>query len=178
MKIGLIGLAGSGKSYILKTISRYDFDVIEVDKIGHEALKDKGISSLVQDRFGTTDRSELGKIVFSDDSALRDLEAITHPWIKERVIELIEGNGNFVLDAAILFRMGLHKLVDEVWLVYASFPERLKRVEKRGWSKEELLKRDSAVVDDVLGNTDKVSKTIMNEEDDIALIEVERAFGF
>jgi len=169
MKIGLIGLAGSGKSYISKILNQYEFDIIEVDKIGHEALKDKSIASLVQDRFGTTDRSELGKIVFSDDGALRDLEEIIHPWIKERVTELTEGKDNFVLDAAILFRIGLHKLVDEVWLVYASFPERLKRVEERGWNKEELLKRDSAVVEDVLRNADKVTKTIMNEKSDAAI---------
>jgi len=46
MKIGLIGLAGSGKSYISKILSQYDFDVIEVDKIGHEAFKDKGYNEI------------------------------------------------------------------------------------------------------------------------------------
>src|SRR5688500_11265769 len=62
---------------------------------------------------GTLDRPALGAIVFSDDVARADLNAITHPKIAalaaERTRDFIEGGAQVVFyEAALLIENGLH----------------------------------------------------------------------
>jgi dephospho-CoA kinase len=105
--------------------------VIDADEIAREVL-DPGEPALdaVIVRFGTDllrddgslDRAALGRIVFGDPAALRDLEAIVHPAVRPRILAAIaaadEEDADIVIIEAIkLVEGGLAELCNEVWLI-------------------------------------------------------------
>ena len=76
MLIGIVGKSGAGKSSLVKRMMTFDNDIvhIDIDKIGHDILKDEkivnnivkivGDTSVVVD--GVIDRKKVGNIIFND----------------------------------------------------------------------------------------------------------------
>lgn len=93
MRIGLTGGIASGKSTVASELARLGAHVIDADVLAREVVAPgtEGFAAVV-DRFGPTvlrpdgslDRARLGRIVFSDAAARRDLEAIVHPAVRQR----------------------------------------------------------------------------------------------
>ena len=82
MIIGITGSFGSGKTTVANMFKRYRFKVIDVDKVYHKDFyKNHPLRNKIKKEFGTLNRSELRKKVFSDYSELRKLNKITHPII-------------------------------------------------------------------------------------------------
>ena len=88
MVVGITGPTGSGKTTALDSIRRLGGCVLDLDAVYHELLKTDGaLLDELDRRFpgviqgGTLDRKALGAIVFSDEAALRDLNAITGKYI-------------------------------------------------------------------------------------------------
>lgn len=90
--VGLTGGIGSGKSAVAELLAAKGAVIIDADVLARQAVE-PGTPALerIVARFGTEilqedgtlDRTRLGGIVFSDPTALKDLEAITHPAIRE-----------------------------------------------------------------------------------------------
>ena len=138
MIIGIAGKYCSGKNVIAGFIREYGFMVIDVDAIGHTVLereREKIISAFgmsVVDETGNVDRAKLGELIFGNRRNRAVLESILHPAMVKEVKEIIsKSGGNIVINAAILFRMGLHQLCDFVICVKAPFIIRLVRALKR-----------------------------------------------
>jgi dephospho-CoA kinase len=139
--IGLTGKACTGKNLVAEALSEKNFYVIDVDKLGHQALRDN--KDLIVKTFGNVltsegdvDRRALGNIVFSAKEKLRELESITHPGIKKIIINLIEEekkgkNRDVVINAAILERGKLLELCSHVIYVKSNFFVRYRRTKKR-----------------------------------------------
>ena len=132
MVIGLTGKYCSGKSSIAEEFEKKGFYLIEVDKLGHAALKTKKVE--VEKIFGNTiikneevDRPSLGKIVFKSSKKKRLLEEIVHPVMVREVEDVLkkQQGKNILIDAAILAYMGLHKYCDAVIWIKAPFFKRL-----------------------------------------------------
>ncbi len=97
VRIGLTGGIASGKTAVsdrLRQLGAYviDADVLarEVVAPGQPALADIVIrfGPGVLTPVGELDRARLGSLVFSDDQARRDLNAIVHPAVRRRAAEL------------------------------------------------------------------------------------------
>ena len=89
----------------------------------------------------------MGAIVFADPNALADLNAITHPAVKERIELLMKvPNGVHVaIDAIALFEGGLAPLCDVTVAVTAPLENRVQRLMARdGISEEYARKRIAA----------------------------------
>ncbi|NLM12928.1 MAG: dephospho-CoA kinase [Epulopiscium sp.] len=146
--IGLTGGSGSGKSTVVFLLSQLTkVYIIDADKIGHQIiLKGKPAYYDIIQHFGReilneegeVNRKRLGEIVFSDKDSLNILNKITHPRIREEIIKTIKqikqssSSYNYiVIDAALLIEVELHKIVDEVWAVYADEEKRIQRIMKR-----------------------------------------------
>ncbi len=163
--IGLIGGIGSGKSQVASILAARGAVVIDADRVGHEVLERAEVALEVVRRFGagvlrpipagtgapSIDRRALGKVVFADPAALRDLETIVHPLMEDRFHEMIselarEGRARaIVLDAAILLEKNWDRYCDLVVFVNCPWELRLERVAaSRGWSAETLRSRESA----------------------------------
>ena len=89
------------------------------------------------------DRKKLGKVVFSDEKALRDLNAITHNAVKEDVLRMLPNQPSLVaIDAIGLFEGDLAPLCHTTVAVTAPEEMRVRRLmERDGISEEYALSR-------------------------------------
>ena len=138
MVVGIAGKYCAGKDTLVALLSRRGFEVIDVDKVGHQVLLDRreeitqAFGPAVLSSLGEVNRRALGAIVFKNRKARRRLEAIVHPEMVSRVRDVIEDRGGrIIINAAILFHMGLHRLCDVVICVKAPMLVRLRRALKR-----------------------------------------------
>jgi dephospho-CoA kinase len=138
MVLGLTGGYCAGKDAAARILAARGFSVIDVDAVGHEVLGLKAaevaaaFGPSVRREDGTIDRRALGRIVFSDPAALRRHEAIVHPAMVEIVkARAAARQGDTLINAAILFRLGLEGLCDAVLCVTAPLPVRLLRAMRR-----------------------------------------------
>lgn len=139
MVVGVSGKYCAGKSTVADLLeAEWGFLQIDVDALGHQALERR--RDEVLSRFGSgivvdgrIDRRRLGGIVFGNPQALADLESIVHPEMIAMVEETIrrEAERDVVVNAAILFKMGLDRLCDTVIWVEAPVLRRIFRARRR-----------------------------------------------
>jgi len=102
LRVGLTGGIGSGKSTVAQRFRELGAVVVDADQLAREvvAVDSAGLAAIRQ-RFGdavmapdgSLDRGALGRVVFADEKARKDLEAITHPLIGARTRALVEAAG-------------------------------------------------------------------------------------
>lgn len=174
--VGLIGGMGSGKSRVAEEFRRRGACTISGDELGHEALRQPEIKARAVERWGRgvlnaegeIDRRKVAAIVFAEPAELKALEALSFPFIKERVRAEIErarsaGCPLVILDAAVLLEARWREVCDRVAFVDAPRAERLRRLkEQRGWTEAEVSARErvqlpleekAARADDVIDNS-------------------------
>ena len=98
---------------------------------------------------GSLDRAALGRIVFADPTALRDLEAIVHPAVRQRILAALaeaaaDGAEAVVVEAIKLVEGGLAELCDEVWFVTCDPSVQRDRLIGRGSSPRDADQRIAA----------------------------------
>ena len=116
--IGITGGSGCGKTTLLNIIRDRGGLILDCDAIYHELLKtDKAMLSAIDARFpgvmedGILNRKKLGTIVFADEKALLDLNAITHTAVKKEVLRRLESSPKLAaIDAIGLFEGHLAEL--------------------------------------------------------------------
>lgn len=138
MVIGVAGGYCAGKDTVVRILEEAGLPSIDVDAVGHRVLAERSDEVLaafgpgVLDAEGGVDRRKLGRLVFGDAAALARLESIVHPRMREVVAEEVARlGGHCVVNAAILYRMGLHELCDLVVCVRSRLWLRLRRARKR-----------------------------------------------
>jgi len=134
--------------------------VIDADSIAKEITdSDQDVREQIRKTFGQgvflphggLDRRELARIVFADKEALQKLNRIVHPHmvraIKEEIEKAkVEGNHPLiVVNAALIYEVGMEKDLDSVIVVSASLKNRIRRIMRRdGLSEDEILNRINA----------------------------------
>ena len=153
MIIGITGGTGCGKTTLLDLIRQAGGLVLDCDAVYHELLRsDARLLAAIDSRFpgtvenGILQRKVLGNIVFSDEQALADLNAITHSAIKQEVLRRLESAPALAaIDAIALFEGGLAELCDLTVAVTAPEEDRVRRLMLRdGISEEYARKRIAA----------------------------------
>ncbi len=90
LKVAVTGGIGTGKSVVLAQLAACGAPVVDADAVVHECLRaGTPAASAIRARFGEAvmvergdvDRARLAAIVFQDEHARRDLEAILHPAV-------------------------------------------------------------------------------------------------
>jgi dephospho-CoA kinase len=154
--IGLTGNIGCGKSTVLCMLQALGARVVDADKLAHQVMEPgTPVWYAIVDTFGQAiltpdgriDRPALGRIVFSAPAALRRLEAIVHPAVREKIREQIEEATEplVVIEAIKLVETGLHRLLNALWIVTCEREQQIERlVRKRGMSYETALQRIDA----------------------------------
>lgn len=144
LTVGVVGLAGSGKSTLSYIFQERGFVLINLDNIGHEILNEK--KDLVISLFGksneknnTIDRKKLGNIVFSSKEKLNLLNSIIHPEIKKKVLNILSEEENYIIEGAVLNQIGLFNyLTHSIW-IQVNEEIALKRLIKRGLERKKAL---------------------------------------
>ncbi len=153
MIIGITGGSGAGKSTLLQLIADMGGLVLDCDAIYHELLAaDKALLAAIGARFPGTvgaaglNRKKLGSMVFSDEKALQELNAITHGAVKREVLRRLESKPALAaIDAIALHESGLAELCQVTVAVIAPREQRIRRLMVReGISRDYAEKRIAA----------------------------------
>jgi dephospho-CoA kinase len=156
-RLGLTGGIGSGKSTVSARLAAHGAVVIDYDLLAREAVE-PGTPALaaIVERFGpdvispdgSLDRPALGAVVFADESARVDLEAITHPAIHDlaRAREAtVPDDGVVVHDHPLLAELQMAPLFDLVVVVDSPEHVQMQRlVELRGMTEADARARLAA----------------------------------
>ena len=155
--VGLTGGIASGKSSAGKIIEKLGGIIVDSDALARRVVQpgEPALEKIVQ-RFGTVvldkngalDREKLRDIVFHDDTALDDLNAIVHPAVYGEIAREMDEyrenpNGNILfLDIPLLYESGGEALVDAVVVVYVDRETQIQRLIARdGFAREEAENR-------------------------------------
>ncbi len=147
--LGLTGSIGMGKSTTAKFFAEEGVPVHDADAAVHR-LYDGEATAAIEAAFpGTTgngkvDREKLGKRVLGDDLAIKRLEHIVHPLVREaeeRFLAEAERKGAqvAVLDIPLLYETGGDKRCDAVVVVSAPAEQQRQRAFERSGMTEQKL---------------------------------------
>jgi dephospho-CoA kinase len=152
--VGVTGGIGSGKSTVSSMLTERGALVVDTDVVARQVVAPGGpaYDALVR-RFGPTlaaDRRALAGVVFSDPSALADLNGIVHPAVREEVARRMaklreEGADVVVLAVPLLVETGGAYGVDAVVVVDCPEDIAVRRlVEQRGMDEADVRRRMAA----------------------------------
>ena len=142
-RAGLTGSIGMGKSETAKLFARLGLPVFDADAAVHALYaRGGGGAAAIALRFpeavsgDKVDRGRLAELVAADPSALRALEALIHPLVREaeeRFIEAARARNEdvVVLDIPLLFETGRAETMDAIVVVSAPEAVQRERVLKR-----------------------------------------------
>ncbi len=127
--IGLTGSIGMGKSTVAQMFADARIPVHDADKTVHRLYTGRAVP-LIEAAFpgttaaGTVDRQKLAAAVLGDAAALKRLEAIVHPLVREEELAFLEtaresGAAIAILDIPLLFETGGGERVDRTVVVSA-----------------------------------------------------------
>jgi len=135
LRVALTGGIATGKSACLRRFAEHGAAVLDADRLARIAVEPgtPGLAAVVA-RFGrsvltaddTLDRTALGRIVFADPAARRDLESIVHPTVYAAIEAWFADLGAAtshadqakprlgIVDIPLLFETGRHTDFDRV----------------------------------------------------------------
>lgn len=159
--VGLSGGIGSGKSTVSEALAGLGAVIIDADRLAREVVEPgtPGLAA-IEERFGpgiltdagALDRPALGRVVFGDPAARRDLERITHPLVAARTRQLtdeVPAGSIVVHDVPLLVELGYAPRYHLVVIVGASRATRLDRlVSLRGMARRDAEQRIDAQASD------------------------------
>jgi len=176
-KVGITGGIGSGKTTACKVFEVLGIPVFYADTVAKEIMtQDSLLIEGLRSTFGNESYFEDGKlnnrhiagIVFNNEKALAQLNALVHPAVFRAFDaweETIPGTVPYTLkEAAILFESGSYKMCDTTILVTAPYEIKIKRLMQRDGVTEEQVK---ARMDKQLSDEEKAKLAnyfIVNDE--------------
>lgn len=143
--IGLTGGIATGKSAVSKMFRELGARVIDADVVARDVVEpgtpalaeiQKAFGDRMIDDDGSLDRAALGELVFRDAAARARLNAITHPRIGLRMVELAReareaGFAWVIYDAALLIENKIDEMLPATIVVACSEPTQLQRLMRR-----------------------------------------------
>ncbi|MCS7164610.1 MAG: dephospho-CoA kinase [Thermodesulfovibrio sp.] len=154
IKVGLTGNIGMGKSTVAELFKSLGAYVISTDKIVETLLEEPDVIEEIKRLFGDevivngkVNKKYVASVVFENSLMRIYLENILHPRVFKKVDEIIENipkRGEpliVVIEAPVIFERGYQNRFDIIITVFCPEETALERLEKKGFSKEEAIKR-------------------------------------
>ena len=150
--IGLTGGIGTGKSTVSRFLTEQNFAIVDADLISRQVVEpgmpllgelEEAFGSEIINEDGSLNRKGLAAIVFNDVEKKKLMDSIMHKEIlaeMRRVMEEFQQQNThqgIIIDAPLLFEIGLEKWCGQVWLVTADMDVRIQRVCERDNAKPE-----------------------------------------
>ncbi len=157
--IGLTGGIGSGKSLVGEYFADMGAIVVDSDQLARDVVErgTPGFEDLLQ-RFGDAvlthgelDRRKLADVIFNDEVARKDLEAIIHPRVRatfDLVVSEAADDAIIVNEIPLLHEVSAHDRFDITIAVSAPEELRIKRAIARGMKEYQVRARIASQVSD------------------------------
>ena len=150
--VGLTGGIGSGKSTVAELFARLGALVVDADQLARMAIE-RGTDGFAEVllRFGDDiilngdiDRKKLAEIVFSDENARKELEAIIHPRVQALFAEAVADLSHediLIYEIPLLVETGAAEKFDFIITVEGEIELRKERLLKKGLYISQIEKR-------------------------------------
>ncbi|MEB4801075.1 dephospho-CoA kinase [Acinetobacter soli] len=150
--VGLTGGIGSGKSAASQWFEHQGIDVVDADVVAREVVQ-PGQSALekiaqhfgdwVLQADGQLDRRALRDYIFQHPEARQQLEAITHPIIRQSILSQLQQaqSAYVILVSPLLFETGQDRMTHRNLLVDVSEAIQLKRASQRDAQSTEQIQK-------------------------------------
>lgn len=150
--VGLTGGIGSGKTTVSQLFAELGVEIIDADLVSRTVVA-PGSTALRQlvEWFGPTmlsadgslQRAALRQLIFSDNAARLQVEALLHPLIRTSILDQIARSNShwLILAAPLLLESPAYDFVDRVLVVDAEPSLQISRVIKRDNSTQEAVMR-------------------------------------
>ncbi len=154
--IGITGGVGAGKTTVLNILREIcNCQIVMADDVAKElmqhgkvlskhAIRIFGVNSYNDDL--TLNTNHIACLMYENDALKTEWTGLVHPAVKKEIISRISIAQNegvtdyFFIEAALLLEEHYDEICDEIWYIYASEEERIKRVmDNRGYSSEKAL---------------------------------------
>lgn len=143
LRLGLTGGIGCGKSVVSELFRQLGTPVIDADEIAHQLVAPgspvlKAVIAQFGQHFlngeGSLDRKKLAAQVFAHPEQRKQLEALIHPAVRERIRQQLAAMQNevyVVIAIPLLLETGYTELVDRVLVVDCEEAQQIQRVQQR-----------------------------------------------
>jgi dephospho-CoA kinase len=175
-RVGLTGGIATGKSHVRAVFEALGVPTIDADVLAHEAVApgSPGFEAVkarfgpdVVDSRGALDRRKLGSLVFADEQARKDLEAIIHPGVVtaiERWFSSLDAQAHpfAIADVPLLYEARRERDYDVVIVTACELPIQIRRVMARdGITEAEARQRIAAQlpIEEKIRRADHVIRT-------------------
>lgn len=144
-KFAVTGGMGSGKSAVLKSLAQRGYPVFSCDEISRSLWEERAYRLGLLEIFPSCkkgddiDKKALSGLVFSNEAALRRLEAYAHPRIMERLFADMGATSVAFAEVPLLFEKGYEKDFDGVIVVWRERDARIASIKLRDGLSEEAI---------------------------------------
>jgi dephospho-CoA kinase len=178
--VGLTGGIGSGKSTVARNFAELGALVVDADQLARMVIErgTEGFAEVLL-RFGEEiilngdiDRKKLAEIVFSDEGARKDLEAIIHPRVQALFAEAVadlDHDDILIYEIPLLVETGAAEKFDFVITVESDIELRKARLLKKGLYISQIEKRIASQASEQSREA-VADAVIRNEGDEDALL--------
>ncbi len=153
--VAVTGGIACGKSTVAITLGKLGCEILDTDAVAHSLQRPDAVGTkMIADAFGSSiiasdgsvDRRKLGEIVFASRDALSKLNEIIHPLIMDEVVSWTATRKDDSVCAVLvplLFEAKFDRVIkwDVIVAVICSEDEQIKRIMKRGFTRDEALAR-------------------------------------
>lgn len=150
--LGLTGGIGSGKSAASQWFEQHGIMVVDADVVAREIVEvgqpallqiQQAFGDWVLQEDGTLNRRALREHIFQSNDARRILESITHPAIRQSIIQQLQDAQSpyVILVSPLLFETNQHELTDHTLLIDASIELQIQRAAQRDGQNIEQIHR-------------------------------------
>ncbi|MEQ1324564.1 dephospho-CoA kinase [Acinetobacter soli] len=150
--VGLTGGIGSGKSAASQWFEHQDIHVVDADVVAREVVQPgqpalekiaQHFGDWVLQADGQLDRRALRDYIFQHPEARQQLEAITHPIIRQSILSQLQlaQSAYVILVSPLLFETGQDRMTHRNLLVDVSEATQLKRASQRDAQSTEQIQK-------------------------------------
>lgn len=156
--VGLTGNFGMGKSTVLRLFKTLGAYTIDADELVRDIFKKPDPINRIAALMGkevitkkhVLNKNRLASIIFNDPEKRKTLEGIIHPEVLKAAMNikstilLRDPHAIILFEVPLLFEAGYEKIFDRVIVVYCNKKTAITRLIRKGFSKEEAIKRMQA----------------------------------
>jgi dephospho-CoA kinase len=193
-KIGLTGNFGMGKTTVLEMFNNMGAYTVNIDDLVHDILKKQSIVKKIVQTCGddiladnssklSINKKHMAEAIFNNTEMRKTVEQIIHPEVLNSIgkieAKLVRKDppSIIVFEVPLLFEAGYKKHFDKTIVVYAKQNTALRRLLKKGFSRDEALKRLKAQMP--ITKKKKMSDFSIDNDSDLEITEkkVNRIFN-